>query len=583
MPLPDAVLVQIDKYVDSLQPQIQPRISSEIDEFQTKTLDSLEDQIIKAFRSLFDKGSNSSSRSLNDSAPDSYGVGSLPFGNEIASLTRSFSFSQMADGASDDLQEIFNLTEGRSGGNQQSSRGFNSDSFGSAKGFLSAAVGAIAEHSNQRPGGSGGGQPDFMDGLLGVLSQTVKDASQNPEEKARLISPEIKEKLGVTLREQHAPLADQFTRIALDHIKKWLRGNTSSRDVGDGLKGEITDLVSGFADMFGKKSGGGSSSRGIDRSDGNIGGGGEGKDGGSGFSRVISDKLSTGLAKVHREVRLEFRKVLATIEKQLFELLPDKFQGPLEKILGGNPFDPSLDSKPSQQSSRGFGDDIKTKVVDKIRQLVRKVQEALRESILSVVNGGHRKFERSSWVFVQNIVESKVQKFLPDVRITVPDDIGNEGVSVGQPQGLASSQPPAGQRGGQPPNAGNPLGYQSPPQEQQSSYSQGLPSHTPSGNQHHDNRPPPGNPSSGAPGYNPSYTQPVPSAPYQGHDQHRSNDNQQHHGKNPSYGNDTPSYNKTHAQGSAHNQGPSYGQGTPGEAQSYYNAQPPQGNNQYYN
>lgn len=570
--LPDVVYEKIDKYVDSLAPQIHPRIASEIDEFQTKTLDSLEDKVVDAFRSLFDKDkAGHGSRDLNDSPPDAYGLEGLPFGDEIASLTRSFSFGKMADDASDDLQEIFRLTEGggsRGGGDSQS-RGFSSDSFSSgAKGFLSAAVGALAEHSSQRPGSSGsGGKPDFMDGLLGVLSNTVKEASRNPEEKARMISPEIKEKLGVTLREQHAPLAEQFTRIALDHIKKWLRGNTSSRDMGDAMKGEISGLVTGLAGMFGKKSSSDESSRDLDR-------GGDG-DGGSGFSRVISDKLSTGLAKVHREVRLEFRKILGGIEKQLFELLPDKFQGPLEKILGGNPFDPSLNTPAQGGGSRGLGDDIKTKLVDKIRKLVRKVQEMLREGILGVVNGGHRKFERSSWVFVQNMVEVKVQKFLPNVRINVPDDIGNEGVSVGAPQGPASEQPPEGQHGGQPPNAGRPAGHGSRPPSQDSrpppphhgSYSQGPPpSFPPPPGSHdqyrpHDGPPPPGNPPYG---HSPSY------------------------GSHPSYGGggEHAPYDPSHAQGPAYNQGSSYGQGPPHDQQGGYYPPPPppQGESQgYYN
>ncbi|KAH7094675.1 hypothetical protein FB567DRAFT_9726 [Paraphoma chrysanthemicola] len=51
----------------------------------------------------------------------------------------------------------------------------------------------------------------------------------------------------------------------------------------------------------------------------------------------------------------------------------------------------------------------------------------------SVVSGGHRKLEHESWIFMQNIVEQKVQKYLPGVKISVPDDIGNEGVSVGAP------------------------------------------------------------------------------------------------------------------------------------------------------
>jgi len=132
-------------------------------------------------------------------------------------------------------------------------------------------------------------------------------------------------------------------------------------------------------------------------------------------------------------VRLEFRQVLGEIEKQLFELLPDQFQRPLERILGGNPFDDQLDRDASGQTNRGLGDDIKLKLLNKIRALVQKVQETLRESILGVINGGHRKFERESWVFVQAMVEQKVQKYLPDVKINVPDDIGNENVSVGSP------------------------------------------------------------------------------------------------------------------------------------------------------
>ena len=302
-----------------------------------------------------------------------------------------------------------------------------------ARDLLAAALNVVQDHLDDNNRGSDG--PGIqLDGLLGVISDTVKDASRNPEEKARLISPEIKDMVGAKLREQHAPIAEQFTRIALEHIKRWLRGNTSSRDLGDGAKAEIEDqvkdLVKGIGGLFGnKKHSDDSPTRELgDRSQDDD----EGKRGG-GFSRVISDKLSTGLAKVHREVRLEFRKILGAIERQLFEMLPDQFQRPLERILGGNPFDSQLDRDARSSTDRSFGDDIKAKLLDKIRDLVRKVQESLRDSILGVVNGGHRKFERESWLFVQNIVEQKVQRYLPDVKIEVPDDIGNEGVSVGAP------------------------------------------------------------------------------------------------------------------------------------------------------
>lgn len=437
--LKDVVFQRVDEYVDSLAPQIQPRIASELELFQQKTIDSLETQVIDAFRSLFNKDKPTSSDgsrgpwNLNDAAPDAYGGQSLPFADEIAKLTRSF--SQISDEAGGDLRDIFDLTEGRNNGNPTQSRGLGDDDGDfsrKARGFLSSALNAVQDNFDNRQGSGG---PNFeIGGLLGVISNTIKDASQHPEEKARLISPEIKQAVGDKLRTQHASIAEQFTRIALEHIKRWLRGNTSSRDFGEGAKAEIVDqvgdLVKGLGGLFGsKKSSNEGSARGFDES-----GRGEQEQGsGGGFSRVISDKLSTGLARVHREVRLEFRKVLGEIEKQLFELLPDQFQRPLEKILGGNPFDSQLDRDASGQADRSFGDDIKTKLLSKVRALVEKVQETLRESILGVVNGGHRKFERESWVFVQTIVEQKVQRYLPDVKINVPDDIGNENVSVGTP------------------------------------------------------------------------------------------------------------------------------------------------------
>ncbi|KAI4620433.1 uncharacterized protein J4E87_007120 [Alternaria ethzedia] len=426
--LPDVLMQKVDDYVDSLAPQIQPRIASELEVFQQKTIDSLETQVVDAFRSLFGKdrpsssdGSRSGPWNLNDAAPDAYGGQSLPFADEIAKLTRSF--GQISDEAGGDLRDIFDLTEGNRGGPEQS-RSVDGDFSSGARGFLSSALNVVQDHFDER--GSKGGQSFEIGGLLGMISSTIKDASQNPEEKARLISPEIKQTVGDKLRQQHAPLAEQFTRIALEHIKRWLRGNTSTRDLGDGAKAEIAeqvgDLVKGLGNLFGsKKSSNEETSRGFDDSSRD----GESSSGG-GFSRVISDKLSTGLAKVHREVRLEFRKILGAIEKQLFELLPDQFQRPLEKILGGNPFDSQLDRDASGPADRGFGDDIKSKLLSKIRALVQKVQETLRESILGVVNGGHRKFERQSWVFVQGMVEQKVQRYLPDVKINVPDDIGNE-------------------------------------------------------------------------------------------------------------------------------------------------------------
>jgi len=483
----EVLMQKVDDYVDSLAPQIQPRIATELELFQNKTIDSLETQVIDAFRSLFNKDkpiSSDGSRgpwNQNDAAPDAYGGQSLPFADEIAKLTRSF--GQISDEAGGDLRDIFDLTENRGGQEQSQSQG-GGDFAQGARGFLSSAINAVQDHLDENRGP--GGQSFEIGGVLGMLSDTIKDASRNPEEKARLISPEIKQSVGDKLRSQHASIAEQFTRIALEHIKRWLRGNTSTRDLGDGAKAEIAeqvgDLVKGLGGLFGsKKSSNEESSRGIDdRSGTDTGSGG-------GFSRVLSDKLSTGLAKVHREVRLEFRKVLGEIEKQLFELLPDQFQRPLEKILGGNPFDSQLDRDASGQADRSFGDDIKSKLLEKIRALVQKMQETLRESILGVVNGGHRRFERESWVFVQAMVEQKVQRYLPDVKINVPDDIGNENVSVGAPGRNAQMgggyRPLSGYDGGDA-GAGAQMGggYQSHSAKNQGSYGSSQPEQHMGGN-----------------------------------------------------------------------------------------------------
>ncbi|KAK6706797.1 hypothetical protein SNK04_007812 [Fusarium graminearum] len=103
--VPEVLFKKVDEYVDSLAPQIQPRITTELETFQQKTIDSLEDKVVDAFRSLFDKDKKpSDSRSLDDNAPDAYGGQSLPFADEIAKLTRSF--TKITDEAGDDLRDI---------------------------------------------------------------------------------------------------------------------------------------------------------------------------------------------------------------------------------------------------------------------------------------------------------------------------------------------------------------------------------------------------------------------------------------------------------------------------------------------
>jgi hypothetical protein len=53
-----------------------------------------------------------------------------------------------------------------------------------------------------------------------VLTNNIKDVVGSPEDTARRISPEIKERVSAKLREQDASIAEQFTRIVLDYIKR---------------------------------------------------------------------------------------------------------------------------------------------------------------------------------------------------------------------------------------------------------------------------------------------------------------------------------------------------------------------------
>ena len=112
--IPEVVMRHMDKYVDSLAPQIQPRIASELEVFQQKTLDSLEEHVVDTFRSLFGKNKSDggdASKSLDASRPDSYGRKSLSFADEVAKLTHGI--GKLADEAGDDIHEIFSITEGK--------------------------------------------------------------------------------------------------------------------------------------------------------------------------------------------------------------------------------------------------------------------------------------------------------------------------------------------------------------------------------------------------------------------------------------------------------------------------------------
>ena len=81
--------------------------------------------------------------------------------------------------------------------------------------------------------------------------------------------------------------------------------------------------------------------------------------------------------------------MLSKIEEALFDSLPSEISGPLMKVLGGNPF--SNDQQQQQQSRGGSGFNILEEVKDKLRVIIERIQKGLRDRVLEVVSGGHRK------------------------------------------------------------------------------------------------------------------------------------------------------------------------------------------------
>ena len=85
--------------------------------------------------------------------------------------------------------------------------------------------------------------------------------------------------------------------------------------------------------------------------------------------------------------------MLGKIEEALFDSLPKEISGPLMKVLGGNPFS---DDEGQQQQSRGGGFNVLDEVKDKIKTIVERIQKGLRDRVLEVVSGGHRKVSSRS-------------------------------------------------------------------------------------------------------------------------------------------------------------------------------------------
>ena len=197
-------------------------------------------------------------------------------------------------------------------------------------------------------------------------------------------------------------------RSALTQLKKWLRSHTSAKDLGDGAKEDITEAITG---ILGKVTTSGSHPPPSDDPPPASGTKGLPAHISHGITGILSKKLGRGLGHVRASTRDDFRSMLSAIESTLFNELPDSIRGPLAKIFGGDPFDPNV---PSTARGGGGGGDIFQELGDKFKAIVERVQKGLRDRVLEVVSGGHRRLESIAWVQVQETVVLKVTKYVPD-------------------------------------------------------------------------------------------------------------------------------------------------------------------------
>lgn len=420
--LPGPVLEWIDKYVDTFAPSISKQVSEEISTFQDATLQSLEEHIKAVFQAVF-RGDFSAFQSANNIAEFRAAR------EDPRQVTQdNFAIQQQAQYGAGVPNFQYPSTQARSGSLALPEYGTRGIPFaGKVGNILSTQMAAFNPQAN---GGETAPQhernvfqaalnkvTDFaksadngIAGKLATVAHTIDELNIDPLEKAKQVAPELREKVAKVLTDLHAPLADKLTTLALTQVKNFLKGSVTTKELGEGAM----ESVSGFMRGFMKPDDSGSASRGV--------GGGQDPVPGApgGFVGLLSEKLSDGLTAIRAHTRGDFREVLGKIEESLFNSLPDELSGPLMKVLGGNPF-----SDDGQQAARsgggGGGFNVFDEIKDKIHTIIERIQKGLRDRILEVVSGGHRKLEDKAWGNVQDAIVTKVQKLVPGIQVKLDD------------------------------------------------------------------------------------------------------------------------------------------------------------------
>jgi len=111
-----------------------------------------------------------------------------------------------------------------------------------------------------------------------------------------------------------------------------------------------------------------------------------------------------------------FERFCPKSKKTFFNGMPDGLKGVLSKLFGGNPFDAKANVQ-QQSATIGSKMNVFQEIAEKIETIVGRIQAAIRDRVLEIIGGGHRRLEDQAWGNVQDSVVNKVQQYDPTVNV----------------------------------------------------------------------------------------------------------------------------------------------------------------------
>ncbi|KAJ3185541.1 hypothetical protein HDU87_000164 [Geranomyces variabilis] len=392
--LPGFVVQAIDSYLDGLKPELAPLVSREIASFENETLGSLEAKVHLVFEQIF-HGDFSSFNTTSTTAPSPGATGG-GYANPQQSPYATGGYGNQPASAGDNGGYKLEQPPATGGyGNQPAAVDNGGYKLDEPQQRELASRGDLGQDFQRRvtaPTDRG-----IISDAFNAVQTFATDASQsvssalNPREKAEQLIPPLREKLAALLTEKHRGLSESFTESAVDQLKHYLHGNISPRELGGA---GADDAVNAISSLFGggNKENQGNGDRALPAGMG------------AGITNLFSQKVAQGLAVIKANLHQSLHRDLSGIETGIFNDLPDHIKGPLSMVFGGNPF--------AEPGDRGIVSDIG----DKLKAIVKGIQEGLQEKARALIVDGHRVLESSVIDRAQDVIVGRVKKYLPNAQ-----------------------------------------------------------------------------------------------------------------------------------------------------------------------